>query len=277
MKVQKDTFLIQVDGDRNANIDVTGANGEKLIIDHDYNKYKHTTQIGKIFALPILITKQYLNDIQLNVGDTVVFHHFVCQPDHKVNIGENVYRAEYFHLYAKVQDGLLFPLEDVVFVIPIMEDESALYAGNIRIKTFCETVKQQGVVLACSKQAILLGIQPNDKILFTANADYKMKIADKELYRMRIRNITGIERDGELICLDGKILVKQFVGDQMVGNFREVRPTSEVQGSVVKMGARVEGLEIGSMISYFNGTLGTLEHAGQTYAMIEPRNINYVI
>lgn len=289
MKVAKDTFFIHVNSDRNANIGITGANGSKIIIDTDYNRYKHTVQIGKIYACPIGITDQYINDVPLNVGDTVVFHHFVCQPDHKVNIGENVYRAEYFHLYAKLIGGTsgkyedlndvikMQPIEDIIFVEPILEDESNLYAGKLRIKTYQERIKQEGIVFACSKKAQSLGIQAGDKVFFTANADYSMKVASKDLYRMRIRNIIAIERNGELLCLKGRILIKQLPEERLIGRFTDVGATSIKKGVICGIGEGVLGLELGLVVSYVEGALGGINWNGSPYSMIETRHINYII
>lgn len=289
MKVAKDTFLIHVHNALNFDIGIAGANGNKITIDCDYNKYKHSTQIGQIFACPIKITSQYINDTPLNENDMVVFHHFVCQPDHKVDIGENIYRAEYFHIYAKVVPGTLgkysdkkdafklLPVEDLIFVEPILEDENNLYAGNIRIKTNQENLKQQGIVVAASKKAQSLGLYEGDKIFFTASADYSMKIGDKDLYRMRIRNIVAVERDNNLVCLANKILVKEHPLEKKIGKFFDVRGSSEAFGVVVQVGKDVEGISFMDEISYYNGTVGSLNYNGEVYSFIEPRNINYLL
>lgn len=289
MKVAKDTFLIRVQSDRNADIGVIGANGKKISIDVDYNKYKHTAQIGEIFACPIKVTGQYIYDLQLNEGDIVVFHHFVCQPDHRVNIGENIYRAEYFHIYAKMFGGIksingkvisywdMQPLEDIIFVEPILEDENNLFAGKIRIKTHRENLKQTGTVFALSNKAKEAGICEEDKVFFSANADYQMKIVDKDLYRMRIRNIAAIERDGKLVCLHDKILVKEIGPENSTGIFSDVRKNQQTKGVIEGVGKDISGVEQGQEISYFNSSLGSIEYKGDVYAFLELRNINYLL
>lgn len=290
MKVAKDTFLIRVESDRNSHTGIDGINGKKISIDVDYNKYKHTTQIGEIFACPIKITSQYIYDLQLKEGDIVLFHHFVCQPDHRVNIGENIYRAEYFHLYAKMHFYIgakpvsgwkiahkIFPLEDIIFVEPILEDEDNLFAGKIRIKTHRENLKQTGIVFALSNMAREAGICEGDKVFFSANADYQMKVVDKELYRMRIRNIAAIERDGKIVCLHAKILVKEIGPENSSGIFTDVKKNQQTKGVVESVGKNISGIEVGQEISYFNSSLGSIEYKGNTYAFLELRNINYII
>ncbi len=290
LKVQKDTFLIRVESDRNADLGIVGGNGKKIIVDTDYNKYKHTTQVGQIFACPITITEQYGYDTPLMVGDRVIFHHFVCQPDHKIEVPEetNIYRAEYFHLYAKLFPSPIkmrnmlrcswevHPLEDIIFVEPIMESEDNLYAGKIRIKTHQENLKQTGIVFAASKRARAMGVQDGDKVFFTSNADYQLKVGDMDLYRMRIRNIVAIERDGKLICLADKILVRQIT-DNKTPLFLDAHVSAELNGIVKAVGSEAKGIKINELVSYYNGSLGSLEYQGETYSMIELRNINYII
>lgn len=291
VKVAKDTFLIQVYSDRVSDLGIIGANGNKITIDTDYNKYKHAVQIGRIFACPVTITDQYLNDTELKEGDVVVFHHFVCQPDHKVDVAENVYRAEYFHLYAKLEYPAVYdratdtakimtevyPLEDAIFVEPILEDESNMFAGKIRIKTHQENLKQQGIVFASSKKARDMGVLPGDKIYFTLNADYAMHLCKKDLYRMRIRNIVAVERNNELVCIEGKVLVKEDPQEKKIGSLYDVRGGTQMIGMVMSVGGKVYGVQPGEKIAYYAGTNGMIEYKGSNYAFIEMRHINYVI
>lgn len=275
VKVAKDTFLIRVHSDRNSDIGIVGSNGNKIIIDVDYNKYKHSVQTGIIHACPIRVTDQYLYDTPVEVGDTVFFHHFVCQPDHK--IGDNIYRAEYFHLYAKIENDKVMPIEDVIFVLPIKEDEENMYAGNIRIKAFQENLKQTGIVFASSKKAQAAGIFAGDKIYYTKSAEYPMRVVDHDLYRMRIRNVMAVERNGELVAPVGKVLVKMIESDNKLGSFYDAGAKIELKGEVALMGEGVVGVEQGDEISYFMGVTGFIEYKGQKYSLIETRNINYII
>ena len=275
MKVQKDTFLIGVQADRVADIGVLGANGEKIIIDTDYNKYKHTTQIGTVIACPIQITQQYKNDTEIKEGDIVVFHHFVCQPDHF--FAENVYRAEYFHLYAKIENEKLMALEDAIFVESILEPEENMFAGKFRIKPAQEKLKQQGIVFAASKQARALGVLEGDKIFFSPNADYQIKVIDKELYRMRIRNIIAVERAGRLVCLHDRVLAKQIGHKNKSGIFVDVKKSHEMIGNIIQVGKNVNGVKAGQKISYYNSAAGPIEWNEETWISLELRNINYII
>ncbi|HYD92472.1 MAG TPA: hypothetical protein VEA37_13425 [Flavobacterium sp.] len=234
-------------------------------------------QIGKIYAIPIAVTSKYEYDTKLNVNDTVVFHHFVCQPDHKMSFGENVYRSEYFHLYAKIENEKVMPIEDVIFVEPILEDESNMFIGSIRLKPHREYLKQQGVVFAASKRAQSKGVLPGDKVYFTKDADYPMNISGAGLYRMRIRNIIALERNGELTCLSDKLIVKEIKEENKVGILIGGKNQRQLKGEVMLVGKEVKGVKEGEVINYFNGLTGSIIKDGEVYSFVDVRNINYII
>lgn len=272
MLVQRDTLLIEVDSPHKDGISVGDT---KIIIDTDYNRYDHSRQIGKIHTKSIQITKQYLNDVPLEIGDEVVFHHFVCQPDHKMPFGKNVYRCEYFHLYAKIVEGKIMPLEDVIFVDPILEPEENMFIGKVQIKPHREFLKQQGIVFAASNKAKSMGILPGDKVFFTPNADYSMNVTGKHLWRMRVRNIIAVERDGNLVAMSDKLLVKVLPEERKFGAVLTANH-STLKGEVVVVGKDLNGIEPGIVINYYNGLGGTITHNGRKYSYIELRNINYI-
>lgn len=272
MFVNIDMFLVKTNGSR---VDSVGTTG--LTIDTDYNKYKHTVQTGKIFATPIGISSKYENDTILSVGDEVVFHHFVCQSDNRSDFGENVYRADYFHLYGKINNGKLMALEDIVFVEPIIEDKSNLFCGGLQIKSSLDNVSQQGKVFAASKKAQSLGVKSGDRVFFTKDADYSMKILDTGLYRMRIRNIVAVIRNGRLVCLKDKILIKQIEQEQKEGVLFSVSENKSLLGKIVKTGDSVVGVKEGEIASYYNGVGGSFLYNNELYSFVETRHINYII
>jgi hypothetical protein len=276
VRVAADTFLIQVDNPTNSTIGVKGVNGSDISVDTDYNKYKHSNQIGKIYALPILITNKYINDVTLSVGDIVVFHHFVCQPDHKMPLGENIYRCEYFHIYGKVENGYLYPVEDIVFVEPVMEDEKDIFVGSIQIKPRPELLSQQGIVFSLSETANKSGLKVLDKVYYTRNADYKMAISGRDLYRMRLRNIVLIERQGEIVCPKDRILIKQHPKGKETTLFCEKR-NLQLVGEVVKVGEGVDDFKEGNVVDFYPSLGGGVEKDGVMYFLVEERHINYLI
>jgi co-chaperonin GroES (HSP10) len=267
VKVQADTFLIKVEKTINNRIG-------NLIVDTDYNKYNHAVQEGVVFALPIKITPQYKYDIPLEVGDNVVFHHFVVQPDHKIPM-DMVYRCEYFHIYGVIREGELMAIEDAIFVEPIKENDSELYKGAIRMKMIKGDKTKQGIVFASSKSAQSEGILSGDKVYYGANADYKMKAVDKDLFRMRIRNIFAVERGGEIVCMRGQLLVKN-IEIKDTKDLKDIQK-SKLKGIVVKKGEDTETAELGDVIIYHNGLGTDIEIDGESYNVVNIKNVDYIL
>lgn len=276
MRVAKDIFLVQVDNAKNSTLDIVGSSGKKLLIDTDYNKFKHSTRVGKVFALPIMLTPQYIYDVPLNIGDEVMFHHFVCQPKNKIEIYDNVYRADYFNVYAKIVDDMIEPLEDIIFVDPIKEKEEDLFCGVIKVRTKLDVVKQQGIVFASSRKARAWGILPGDKVHFSRNADYEMKLVDKVLYRMKIRNILCVERDGVPVCLQDKILVKLRKDYKVNDNLFQDKEEYQLEGEVIDFGGKANCVSKGDIVNFFSTIHGGVDLYGEQYHFLEPRHINYI-
>ena len=279
MLVATDTFLIQIDNALEENVGIKGINGKEIKLDTDYNTFDHSCRIGKIYACPVSITPQYSNDTKLSVGDTVVFHHFVANPDHHVNIHPgNIYRSEYFHIYGILKENILIPIEDAIFVEPILEPEENLYHGTIQVKTQRENLTQQGRVFALSKRAKAAGLMEGDHVHFTHNAEYEMKIIDRLLWRMRIRNITLVVREGKIVCLADKVLIQESetVAERADTLFCE-KKTLQLNGEVIEVGKNVKGIDAGTRVNYYNSIGGSVNFEGNNYAFVEPRHINYVL
>lgn len=276
MLVAQDLFLIQIETPTNSKIGVKGIDGKDIIIDCDYNSFSHSCRIGTIFALPISISSKYINDTKLNVGDTVILHHFVSMPDHFVPIHPgNIYRCEFFHIYATLKDSMINPIEDVIFVEPILEAKENMFMGSIQVKSRRELLPQQGKVFALSKKAKEAGLMEGDHVFFTKNADYSMKIVGNELWRMRIRNITLVVRDGEPVCLADKVLIKERKSTEVKPVFG--KKTLQLEGEIIEVGKNVNGVQKGSVVDYYNTIGGEVKHNNETYASVEPRHINYEI
>lgn len=277
MKVAVDTFLIQVEQAVISNLNITGLNGKKIAIDTDYNRHSHSCRIGKVFACPIGISAEYSNDLVIEKGDTVVMHHFVACDDHYVPIAPgNIYRAEYFHIYGILKDNKLMPLEDVIFVEPIMEPESNMFMGSIQVKTQRGLLPQQGIIFALSKTAKKAGLMAADHVFFTHNADYEMKIVGNDLYRMKIRNITFVVRDGKPVCMADKVLIKELPKTETKGVLF-CKKTLQLDGEIIEVGENVKGVKKGQIVNYYNGIGGSVEFNGERYAFVEPRHINYLL
>jgi co-chaperonin GroES (HSP10) len=273
MRLIKDVFLIRANKNMNKSIII---GGKTLTVDTDFEKYRHATQVGEIAFSPKIIDKEYLYNTPLNDGDKIVCHHFVCQPDNLISINnEEFYQCEYYNIWAKIEGEKIKPLEDFIFVEPILEPESNLYSGSLQVKREREYLKNQGIVFALSKSARAAGLKMGDRIFFTNNADYDIRLLDKNLYRMRIRNIIGVEREGELVCLNDKILVKEINSEKKVNGLLYAENKREKTGEVKLVGDGITEIRRGEIVSYFNGLSSSLTYKNIQYAFITEDQINY--
>lgn len=275
----KNTFLIRANDKLNSTTNIIGYNNQPLIIDTDFQKYHHSTQIGEIAYIPLSVSSEdYLYDNKLSVGDKIVFHHFVCQPDNEVYVnGEKLFKCDYFFIWAKINNNKFEPLEDIIFVEPIVEQENEIKTkGGLLLKNFLGKVKNIGVVYAASKSASEKGLVAGDKVFFTNDADYDIKIFGKDFYRMRSRNIIGIERNGRLVCTSDKMIVKEIV-DKSSKKLLMLVNNREKIGKVINIGAEIKGISIGDIVCYFNGLASRLNYQEEEYSFLKSEEISYKI
>ncbi len=207
MKLFKNYFMITADADLNSTLPVIGLNGEKLKLDKQFNPYHHSTQIGTIAEVPDTFSESSIDSNTLKKGDTVWFHHFVCQPKNLWLIkGEEFYQAKWELIWAKVEDGKLIPINQWIFVEPISEEEEDMYYGGIQLHDARENLQQVGTAFAVSAHAQKMGVNVGDRVHFIKDADYEIEIDDKKLWRMKLPTIVAVERDGKLYPLSDKIL-----------------------------------------------------------------------
>ncbi len=277
IQLLRDTFLLRADKDLNSRLNIKGHNGLPLFLDTDFNKYQHATQFGEIAFVPLSITDEYINDVPLKVGDKVIIHHFVVNQENIIEAdGEKLYRCEYHQLWSKIEGTYMQPLEDFIFVEPMMEPENALRSesGLLHIKRNPQKMRNTGIVFSASKAAKAKGLRMGDRVFFTNDADYDIKIVEKEYYRMRLRNIIAVERDGRLLCLSDKMIVKEIPKEAFSGLLR-LQDNRNKKGKVLNIGQEIKGVGIGDTVSYFNGSSTALSYNGEHYAFLTAEQINY--
>ena len=275
MKVIKDTFLIRADRDLNRTTKVKGHDGNYLVIDADVNEFEHATQIGTVGHVPEIIDIKYRYDTPIFENDVIIFHYHVTQSKHAIEInGEQFFKCPYFQIWCKIENETIVPLEDFIFVEPIMESEEEMFSGNIQTKLYQEEIKSTGIVYSVSSMATQLGIKEGDKVFVTSSADLEIEILGKKLWRMRIRNVVGIEREGDLICLNNKALVKEIFEESQPQFLTKGDDKKERAGEVVL--SNIKDLSVGDKISYHNGVNTSLTYKGELYSYISSVNINYI-
>jgi len=264
MLVSKNNFLVEVDSQ------FVQPSVKGFFIDTDFNPRLLATRIGRIHSGSIRIDKPNVYDVPLNIGDEVVFGHNVCQKNNKVS--ENVFRCAYHAIFAKIEDGCVLPVEDIIFCEPIREPDVNI--GGFEVKGGISKVAAK--VFVMSKTAKNFGLQSGDVVFFTKDADYSVNVLGMHLYMMRVRNIIGIERDGKLVSFRNKLLVKNRTKLGEVGKIKKIYHQTSLQVGEVLYGGE-SGIEVGSLLTYLNGPASICRWNGEDYAFIDERNIKYVI
>lgn len=276
MKLIKDLFLVRADKDKKRLSSITGHNGLPLVVDTDFDKYRHANQIGEVAFSPQIIDSEFSNDNPVNKGDIILFHHFVCQEDNEIQWKlDKLYKCEYFHIWAKIVNTKLEPLEDYIFVEPVLEPEENIVSNGLLLRKERAFLKNVGRVFALSNQAKKVGLRINDIIFFTNDADYDINVLGKDLYRMCIRNIIGIERNGKLACLSNKMLVLDVTEPEIKNGLMYIKNERERTGIVYNIGENIKGIAIGDRVSYFNGLSSRLNYNGKEYSFLTEQDINY--
>ena len=276
MKLIKE-YLISADKYLNRTLPIRGYDGEFIKLDLDLDAEELATQIATIEFIPLKKEKQWKYDTELNRGDIVLCHFHVIREKNEIIIDDNVYyRCLYVNLWAKIVDEKIVPLEDYIFVEPIIEDKSELFCGQFQVKMHQEDVKSTGFVFALSNQAKEVGINEGDKVFVTQNAECEINIMGKRLWRMRIRNIVGIERNNGLICLKNKILVKELPTEKPKSLWENIDENKKERFGQVVL-TKIKGLLMTDKISYHNGVDSRLVYRNEVYAYINKDNLNYVL
>ncbi len=309
MRVSKDRYLVEVD-DQFVRPKIAGLE----FIDTDYNPKALATKIGKIHTLPVALSDTFENDVKLNEGDTVVFDHHVCQKQNKysdtlffcdyfniyakiepvkpifIDIKELEKAFEHMKpatpddwkkLYNQTGNKIynfeegsvenkLTPLEKTIFCEKIVEPDYNVGGLHVKGKVSDKCAK----VFEVSKYCYDNGIRKDDIIFFTKNADYEIIVEGKEFYKMYLRNVIGIERNGQLVPYQNKLLVKNVTKLGEVGGLQRIYAPNTLQYGVV-INSGNTGIEKGITITYFDVFSSPVIWKEEMYSFINEENIKY--
>lgn len=265
MRVARNKFLIEVN-DQFVRPNIKGLE----FIDTDYNPKVLATKFGRIVCLPISVGQEFRYDVKLEIGDEVVFNHLVCNDRNKYS--DTKFFGNYNLIFAVIREGVLIPLEDSMFLEKIIEVGAEIGCFKVpdKVSSKCATIYE------ASTYAQAEGIRKGDIIFFTKDADYPIAIHGKEFYKMHLRNVIGIERDGVLTTFRNKLLVKDITELGKIGGLEKIYANTSLRtGVVIESGTT--GIEQGSLLTYYNSTSSIVRWKGQDYAFISEENIKYLL
>lgn len=282
-------FLLDADKNLNRKTNIKLPNGEYFQLDADLEEMELATQIASIAFVPSIISPEYKNKTPLKKGDLIICHFHVVRAKNEITLGaftpegyidnsrtRQVFRCPYFHLWAKIENETIIPLEEFLFVEPIIEDKSELFCGQFQVKLEQGFLHKRGRVIANSVLSDEAGIKLNDTVIVTQNAECEIELFGRTFWRLRIRNVVGIERNAELICMAGKVLVKEQRPEIKQGGFELPEEiTKERRGTVLL--SDLPGTAPGDNISFHHGIDTAFQHKGEQHAYIDRENFNYII
>jgi co-chaperonin GroES (HSP10) len=281
VRLTKDKFFVSCDPDAGSLLPIIGINGVRLFLDKRFDPYLHATRFGTIEEAPAEFSPKSIDSHLLRSGDSVIFHHFVAQDKNQWMIkGKEYFQAHFEQIWAKVENEQLVPINDWLFLSPIEETADDLMFGNIQVRDYTQNKQGVGICFAVSEFGRKMGILPGDKIHIIREADYQINIGGQDLWRVRMQAIVCIERAGELVPLNDKVIIKEderqdtaFVGNIMI-------PISErskdLYGTVQKVGKDVTVVQEGDNVGFLHGVFTKFEINDQPYAIVRKENIIYI-
>lgn len=182
-------FIVEIP---NKTKDTISIAGKEIYLASKFNEFENRIPYGKVITVP----KNCKHDIE--AGDTIWFHHTITSNEsYVVDSEKNYYRVRYtpefgyncmVYLYQK-SDGSFHTFNDWVFVSPPKdtEKEKKLDSGII-VKNDSE--KNTGyIAIGDEKQLKELGLEINDKIIFSKNSDCPMDVDGEIIWRMRMNDL----------------------------------------------------------------------------------------
>lgn len=167
--------------------------GLELYIDTRFDEFKHRTTEGEVLAVP----DKSKTDVQ--VGDTLYFHHHVVV-DGGMPINElekwymviyNPHHAAYNQAiaYKSKKTGKINSIKGWALLEPDEKDDPGPKEGAIEVVKLKEDPVTTGVVSFPSKELDELGVSDGDVVGFKKNRDYRIKIDEKEYYRVAVTEL----------------------------------------------------------------------------------------
>ena len=168
--------------------------GLELYIDTKFNnEFDHRTTEGEVLAVP------EKEDTPVEVGDTLYFHHHVVlnggmpisELDKWYMVIYNPHNAPYNQAiaYKSKKTGKVNSIKGWCLLEPDQEDRERPVESEIEVVKLKETPVTTGVVSFPSKELDDLGVSDGDVVGFKKNRDYRIKINEKEYYRVAVTEL----------------------------------------------------------------------------------------
>jgi co-chaperonin GroES (HSP10) len=188
-------FVVKLEKTHHDTIEL--ENGTVLHVDPKWKEFERRVMYGEVTSTPV----KY--DVDVEVGDTLFFHHHVVMSDAlkvEVNdeqrfiVGYDPVNTLSCHAiaYRSKKTGELHMLADWVFLQPIEEEKQ--HNDFIEIVDLKPKTHLKAKVFCCPKDMITQGVKPGDIVGFKQNRDYEMKLEDETVvFRMRSEDMMYVQ------------------------------------------------------------------------------------
>jgi co-chaperonin GroES (HSP10) len=188
-------FVVKLEKTHHDTIEM--ENGTVLHVDPKWKEFERRVMYGEVTSTPV----KY--DVDVEVGDTLFFHHHVVMSDAlkvEVNdeqrfiVGYDPVNTLSCHAiaYRSKKTGELHMLADWVFLQPIEEEKQ--HNDFIEIVDLKPKTHLKAKVFCCPKDMITQGVKPGDIVGFKQNRDYEMKLEDETVvFRMRSEDMMYVQ------------------------------------------------------------------------------------
>lgn len=164
-----------------------------IYLDPKWNEFENRKMEAEIVAVPL----KY--DTGAEVGDTLYFHHHVLIAGNgtRQRVQDDIYYVKYnpdnsqsTQAYAyKNKNGDVQLLSEWIFLDPEDQPDEEVTESGIITELKKPDFNQFGYVIYDSPAVKELGLNAGDKVMIMKNADYRMKVDGKEVYRTHIDHI----------------------------------------------------------------------------------------
>lgn len=255
-------------------LNLIGLDGTPLVISTRFDPLAHSCQYGEIVETPIHLDSKFNALNSLRVGNKIFFHYLVCQDSRKVEIDEQDYyfcSAEL--IWSQIVGDKMIPLRDTLLVEAIIDDVTELNGVIISIYGKREIHKLK--VHSINEYSKELGIQEDDTLLVIKGAG--MPIPDSELLFIKISNILGVIRNGELIAVKGKhLIIEDELSD--IAEWKGLM-VGEMHRNKFQFGTYIDGEKkewIGKKAMFIHGLSTRLEIDGIKYASVTNSDLIFI-
>lgn len=254
---------------------------------------------GTVVSVPWRITfnsfgEKYGNEVMLEAGDYVYFHHNVTNSQFDMNY-DGLYWSYYEMFFAKKgKDGVLWAIGDNCLALPVKEEmNNVVTSSGIWMKTgvgnkfLMATLTHMGQPREGSERRWWNAwFYQNDivgrTIIYSENSDIKLRVDDVDYFRMKVEDIVAIilpedqdqyfERYHGLRLQNKYVMIEQFKPISEVNGIiiPESSQKKEDKGIVFTMGpGAVEmGIDEGDEVYYYGTGKTDFEWGGKAYILI---------